>query len=637
MIRFRNSFAAMLFVCVLLGLPLRLRAQAPDIAKSSANAAGVHAESRQVELLKAVLQTRDEVRALRQDVDGLRQLLESTRAKSESDRLLQRLRKVARDFNPPPIDGVYFFNASWCGPGQQMQPVVQRFKREGLPIVKIDVDEHPDLIRFFRVEKLPTVVLWIGGQEKDRHAGVMAEEALRRLLDKLPNDKGTAKPAKTPPPAVSNVKTELRPPMTNEASAHKAGKAKGIPEKHLYQGFIGNASVPSQRLAMELTTGADFVNGEYNPASLAKDVTNVRKYYENLGYFNVKVIPRVEYSKDRSQIWVRYTVQEGQRYRIHKLSLLGNTRFNKDELRKAIQTREGQFYDFLAAQKDAETIKQKYVQMGYTATTQVHYSRHLDQPGMIDLDLVTYEDKPYEPRAYPVADLVVPLRGRPKTNVHDNLDKLVGLVTDTVEPKTWDKAGGAGSIAQYEPSLSLVIRQTAAGHRHVAAFLRGLRSLHDWQVCLELTLVENPASDLMRSIGVSSPSEGDKRVLPLTDEQRAELLAALDRNRPARRSSVWATLFYGQRWPIHFDATENRTIDAEIADSTDRYSVNLKFDLHDVKIGQAKADPVNVNIPNLKTVVLEFTRSNSGATARPSLLIVRPRLLFPIEEEETKD
>jgi hypothetical protein len=259
--------------------------------------------------------------------------------------------------------------------------------------------------------------------------------------------------------------------------------------------------------------------------------------------------------------------------------------------------------------------------------------RHLE-PGVIGL--VTSEDKSYDLRSYPVADLVVPLPGEEKTDVGDNFAKLIGLVTDTVQPKSWRKGGGEGRVGQDQRTFSLVIQQTPAVHRQVLAFLRSLRSLQEWQVCLELTLIENPPADLLQGIGTSNPLEGTKWPLPLNDEQRTKLLAAAGGNPNSKLLSVSATMFYGTRGSIGFAQHENQTIDVELADSTDRHAANLRFSLHNSGTGKVTAEPVAVSIPNLKTIVVEFRPLGAGASARPSLLVVRPRLLFPFDEEEVR-
>jgi hypothetical protein len=95
-------------------------------------------------------------------------------------------------------------------------------------------------------------------------------------------------------------------------------------------------------------------------------------------------------------------------------------------------------------------------------------------------------------------------------------------------------------------------------------------------------------------------------------------------------------MFYGTRGSIGWAPKETEIIDFETADSTDRYAVNLRFGLHDNKTGTAMSDPLAVSVGNLKTVVIEFKPIGAEASARPSLLVIRPRLLFPYEEEEVK-
>jgi outer membrane protein insertion porin family len=171
----------------------------------------------------------------------------------------------------------------------------------------------------------------------------------------------------------------------------------GVSQKVVWRYFVGNTSVSSERLAMELKTTPAyvFIGGKFDPTNLAEDVAGVRKYYENLGFFDAKVQPAVEFSKDRKWIYLRYTVQEGLHYKIRNFSMMGNRQFKTDELLKAIKTHEGQFYNAFQIKKDIEKIKKKYDVLGYTYMTVEVVPRYLEQPGMIDLVLRVDEDKPY--------------------------------------------------------------------------------------------------------------------------------------------------------------------------------------------------------------------------------------------------
>ncbi|MCL4147415.1 UNVERIFIED_CONTAM: hypothetical protein GTU68_055919, partial [Idotea baltica] len=66
---------------------------------------------------------------------------------------------------------VYDFGASWCVPCQQIAPLVNRLKREGLPIRKVDIEQEPELAERFRIARVPTFVLVVDGKEVLRKRG----------------------------------------------------------------------------------------------------------------------------------------------------------------------------------------------------------------------------------------------------------------------------------------------------------------------------------------------------------------------------------------------------------------------------------------------------------------------------------
>lgn len=105
------------------------------------------------------------------------------------------------------------FSATWCGPCQQMNPIVSRLERQGYAIRQVDVDKEKDLANRFNVSSIPCFVLVVDGKEVTRITGATSEEQLKRLLSQIPNDPPPV--AATPPthqPSVESSQFEFEEP-----------------------------------------------------------------------------------------------------------------------------------------------------------------------------------------------------------------------------------------------------------------------------------------------------------------------------------------------------------------------------------------------------------------------------------------
>ncbi len=70
-----------------------------------------------------------------------------------------------------------------------------------------------------------------------------------------------------------------------------------------------------------------------------------------------------------------------------------------------------------------------------------------------------------------------------------DFDSLTDLIIATIQPTTWDDAGGVGSIEGFEINLSLVVSQTQDVHEEIADLLVQLRKLQDLQVTIEVRFI----------------------------------------------------------------------------------------------------------------------------------------------------
>lgn len=78
------------------------------------------------------------------------------------------------------------FFATWCGPCKQMHPVLEQLKQElgdSIRIVKLDVDKNETLANAYRIQSVPTLMLFRSGQVVWRQSGALRLNDLKSVIN----------------------------------------------------------------------------------------------------------------------------------------------------------------------------------------------------------------------------------------------------------------------------------------------------------------------------------------------------------------------------------------------------------------------------------------------------------------------
>ena len=79
------------------------------------------------------------------------------------------------------------FYAKWCSPCKMQSPVLFDFAKsaEGkVKIIKVDVDANAEIADRYKIESIPTLVLFENGNEKERKIGLTTRPELSDMLIK---------------------------------------------------------------------------------------------------------------------------------------------------------------------------------------------------------------------------------------------------------------------------------------------------------------------------------------------------------------------------------------------------------------------------------------------------------------------
>lgn len=76
------------------------------------------------------------------------------------------------------------FWAGWCGPCRMLGPIIEQIaaERQDIKVVKVNVEEHPELAAAYHVVSIPMLLVVKDGQVVEKSVGLQTKEEILEML-----------------------------------------------------------------------------------------------------------------------------------------------------------------------------------------------------------------------------------------------------------------------------------------------------------------------------------------------------------------------------------------------------------------------------------------------------------------------
>ncbi len=220
--------------------------------------------------------------------------------------------------------------------------------------------------------------------------------------------------------------------------------------------FVGNSDeiATDGRLKTQIESKPGFLyyffKGRVDRKKIDADIEKLTTYYRSLGFFRARIGRELDYDESGKWLTLRFVIDEGPRYVVRNVSVIGNEKFDAEQLREELQLKSGEYFNLGKMNRDVSTLRDKYGAEGHIYADIAADPRFLEEPGQLDL---VYKVK--EGDVYRVGKINVHIGGEfPHTRQNVVMNRLSirpGQVIDIREVRNSERRLKASQLFKADP------------------------------------------------------------------------------------------------------------------------------------------------------------------------------------------
>ena len=232
----------------------------------------------------------------------------------------------------------------------------------------------------------------------------------------------------------------------------------GQRQKIFWVSFSGNTIVSAAHLRRVVVSSKHpyfwLFSGEVDHKMIEEDVKKLTAYYRGLGFFKASVGRELEFNEGQTWCTLTFIIDEGPRYSVHNISVVGNERLSADRLSANFKLQPGDYFDQGKQSQDLNSIRDEYGGHGYVFAQIDPEIQYLDEPGKID---IVYNIK--EGAIYHVGKIAFLIKGdNPHTQITTIMNRLSvkpGDLADTRKFRDDERRLKASGLFMNDPQKNI--------------------------------------------------------------------------------------------------------------------------------------------------------------------------------------